>query len=51
MIDYSIEKLTELLIQQDLKDKEIGKKELISKVCAYRSLIKFLKEIKRGEEE
>lgn len=39
-----IEKLTELLIKQDIKDKQTGQKELISKVGAYRSLIDFIKE-------
>lgn len=45
-----IEKLTELLIKQDIKDKKMGKKELISKVGAYKSLIDFLKEVKKYEE-
>ena len=40
---YAIEKLTELLIKQDLKDKQVGRKELISKVSAYKSLIDLLK--------
>ena len=42
-IQFTIAKLTELLIKQDLKDKQLGKKELISKVGAYRSLINFFK--------
>ena len=46
MIDYSIEKLTQLLIQQDLKDKKMQKKELISKSQAYKDLIKLLKEVR-----
>lgn len=44
-MQYVIEKLTELLIKQDIKDKKIGKKELISKVGAYKSLIDLLKEL------
>lgn len=44
--EYAIEKLTELLIMQDMKDKKTGKKELISKSGAYKSLIKLIKEIK-----
>ena len=46
MIDYSIEKLTQLLIQQDLKDKKMEKKELISKSQVYKDLIKLLKEVR-----
>lgn len=46
MIDFSIEKLTELLIKQDLKDKKENKKELISKSQAYKDIIKLLKEVK-----
>ena len=42
---YAIEKLTELLIKQDIKDKQTGQKELISKVGAYKSLIDLLKEV------
>lgn len=46
MIDIIIDKLTELLINQDLKDKKLGKRELVSKVTAYRDLIRFFKEIR-----
>lgn len=49
--DYMIEKLTELLIKQDLKDREKGQRELISKVDAYKSLIKFIKEMKKYEND
>lgn len=45
MNEYIINKLTELLIEQDIKDRKLGKKELISKVEAYKSLIRFFKEI------
>ena len=50
MLDYSIEKLTELLIKQDLKDKQTNQKELISKSQAYKDLIRLLKEVKKYEE-
>ena len=45
MKDYIISKLTELLIKQDLKDRQTGKRELISKVNAIKSLIDFFKEV------
>lgn len=45
MNNYIIEKLTELLIKQDIKDKKTGSIELISKVSAYKSLIDFFKEL------
>ena len=45
--DYLIEELTKLLIKQDLKDKKLGKVELISKSGAYKSLIKLVKEMER----
>ena len=44
-IQFAIAKLTELLIKQDIKDKQIGQRELISKVGAYKSLIDLLKEL------
>lgn len=44
--EYALEKLTELLIKQDLKDKKIGKVELISKSTVYKDLIKLIKEMK-----
>ena len=44
--NFIIEKLTDLLIKQDFKDKKTGKKECISKVTAYKNLIKFFKEMK-----
>jgi len=45
LIEYSIEKLTELLIKADLEDKARGKKRYVSKVSAFRDVIKILKEI------
>ena len=44
-----IDKLTQLLIKQDFKDKQSGKVECISKVGAYRSLIKLIKECYEDE--
>ena len=41
----------ELLIIQDIKDKKTGQKECISKVMAYRNIIKFLKNINEKLEE
>lgn len=48
---FAIEKLTELLIKQDIKDKKMGKIECISKVAAYKSLINLLKELGDKENE
>lgn len=45
-IESMIAKLTELMLKQDVKDKQVGQKELISKVAAYKSLIDYLKEMK-----
>ena len=43
MKDFIIDKLTELIIQQDEEDKEKGI-AYIKKIDAYRDLIKFIKE-------
>ena len=43
MKEFIIDKLTELLINQDIKDKKNGSKEYVSKVTAYRGLIKLFK--------
>lgn len=43
LIEYAIEKLTELLIQQDFKDKKKGKETYVKKTQAYKDLIKLLK--------
>ncbi len=48
MIDYAIEKLTSLLIQQDIEDKKKGKTTYVKKTQVYRDLIKLLKEIEKG---
>lgn len=43
MKDYIVEKLTKLMIKQDLEDKKNNKITYIKKVDAYRDLIKFFK--------
>ncbi len=48
-MEYAIEKLTELLIKQNMKDKQTGQVELISKVGAYKSLIDLLKELLKDD--
>ena len=45
-IDFCIDKLTELLLKQHYEDKKTGRQAKITKVNAYRDLIKFLKNIK-----
>lgn len=45
MNNYAIEKLTELLIKQSIKDRIENRKECISKVEAYKGIIKLLKEV------
>ena len=49
MIDYTITKLTELLIQQDIEDKKKGKATYVKKTRVYRDLIKLLKEIEKRD--
>ena len=44
MNDFIIEKLTELLIKQDLMDKEKGKDTYVKKTQCYKDLIKFFKD-------
>ena len=46
MIDYAIEKLTELYIKQTFKDKQKGKDTYVKKTRAYLDLIQLLKEMK-----
>lgn len=46
-IESIIDKLTELLIQQDFKDKEKGKCTYVKKTTIYADLIKWFKQIKR----
>lgn len=42
MIDFVIEKLTELLIKQEFKERQNGKITYVKKSQAYRDLIKLL---------
>lgn len=45
LIDYAIEKLTQLLIKADFDDKARGKVRYVKLTQAYKDLIKLLKEI------
>lgn len=45
MIEYAIEKLTELLIKQEFQDRDKGKATYVKKTRAYKDLIKLLKDI------
>lgn len=47
MLDYAIGKLTELLIKADMEDKQRGKKRYVSKVSAFKDVIKLLKEVQK----
>lgn len=49
MKEYIIEKLTELLIKTDIKDKQQGKSTYVKKTRIYRDLIKFIKEVDNGK--
>lgn len=44
MNEYIIEKLTDLLIKQDLEDKKKGKDTYVKKTRIYKDLIKFFKD-------
>lgn len=46
MIDYAIEVLTKLYIEQNFKDKQKGKYTYVKKSRAYKDLIDLLKEVK-----
>jgi hypothetical protein len=46
LIDFIIDKLTELLIQVDEREKELGKAIYVKKTDCYRDLIKFFKMFK-----
>lgn len=45
MKDFIIEKLTELLIKQDMEDKEKGKETYVKKTRCYKDLIQLIKEV------
>lgn len=47
LIDYSIDKLTELLIKQTFEDKKKNKVTYIRKTDAYKDLIKLLKDMRK----
>ena len=44
-IDYTIEKLTELLIEQEFEDRKKEKDTYVKKTRCYKDLIKLLKDI------
>lgn len=46
LIDYAIDKLTELQIKADFEDKKRGKIRYVKKTQAYKDLIKLLKDIR-----
>ena len=48
IIDYAIEKLKELKIKAEFEDRCRGKKRYVSKVSAYKDLIKLLEELKQS---
>lgn len=50
MVDYAIEKLTELLIKQEFEDRGKQKDTYVKKTECYKDLIKLLKDIKRIKE-
>lgn len=45
MKEFIIEKLTELLIKQDIEDKQKGKETYVKKTRAFKDLIKLIKEV------
>ena len=45
MQEYIIQKLTELLIKQDIEDKKKGKATYVKKTRVYKDLIKLVKEV------
>lgn len=49
LIDYAIDKLTQLKIQAEFENRQRGKKRYVSKVSAYQDLINLLKEISKYE--
>ena len=49
LIEYAIDKLTQLKIQAEFEDRQRGKKRYVSKTSAFRDVIKILKEVNRCE--
>ena len=48
IIDYAIDKLKELKIRAEIEDRIRHKKRYVSKVSAYKDLIKLLQELKQS---
>lgn len=46
-IDFVIQKLTELLIKEDFKERKSGKITYVKKTRAYKDLIKLLKDYQK----
>ena len=46
LIDYAINKLTELQIKADFEDRARGKPRYVKKTRAYKDLIKLLKDLR-----
>ena len=44
--EFIITKLTELLIKQDIEDKQKGKETYVKKTRTFKDLIKLVKEVK-----
>ena len=47
LMEYAIEKLTQLKIQAEFDDRKRGKKRYVSLVSVYADIIKMLKEVNR----
>ena len=45
VIEYTIDKLTELLIEQEFKDRKKQKETYVKKTRCYKDLIRLLKDI------
>jgi len=50
MIEYAIEKFTELLIKQDMEDKKNNTNTYVKKTRVYQDVIKMLKELSKEVE-
>lgn len=46
LIDYAIDKLTQLLIQQEFEDRKKKSQTYVKKTRCYKDLIKLLKDVK-----
>lgn len=44
MIDYAIQKLTELIIKEDMEERKTGKVVYVKKTRVYKDLVKLLKD-------